>query len=207
MGSTYALRHGGQPSSGLPTEAHARLASAERRLAEREGFEPSVEFPLHTLSKRAPSTTRTSLRLESMICGRSGSDYRKTLLQILVFRDAVCIQRFADAPRSIDAETVSDLLMSSDHLRRFSSISITADSAAGLGNRAVPTEMPRPSASSHFAPSATARRVAVTLRSSHPNVGGPLPGLTTSSQMEPDALDRLCHSVDGMDKRTERVAL
>ena len=31
-------------------------------LAEREGFEPSVEFPLHTLSKRAPSTTRTSLR-------------------------------------------------------------------------------------------------------------------------------------------------
>lgn len=44
-------------------------------------------------------------------------------------------------------------------------------------------------------------------RSSHPNVGGPLPGLTTSSQMEPDALDRLCHSVDGMDKRTERVAL
>jgi hypothetical protein len=32
------------------------------RMAEREGFEPSVEFPLHTLSKRAPSTTRPSLR-------------------------------------------------------------------------------------------------------------------------------------------------
>src|SRR5580704_12360657 len=32
-------------------------------MAEREGFEPSVEFPLHTLSKRAPSTTRTSLRI------------------------------------------------------------------------------------------------------------------------------------------------
>jgi hypothetical protein len=31
-------------------------------MAEREGFEPSVGFPLHTLSKRAPSTTRTSLR-------------------------------------------------------------------------------------------------------------------------------------------------
>ena len=26
------------------------------------GFEPTVEFPLHTLSKRAPSTARTSLR-------------------------------------------------------------------------------------------------------------------------------------------------
>ncbi len=84
--------------------------------------------------------------------------------------------------------------------------SITADSAAGLGNRAVPTEILRPSASSHFAPSATARRAAVS-RSSDPNVGGPLPGLTTSSQMEPGALDRLCHSIDGMDKRPERVAL
>jgi hypothetical protein len=31
--------------------------------AETEGFEPSVELPLHTLSKRAPSATRTSLRL------------------------------------------------------------------------------------------------------------------------------------------------
>jgi hypothetical protein len=34
-----------------------------RRMAEREGFEPSVRFPVHTLSKRAPSTTRTSLRI------------------------------------------------------------------------------------------------------------------------------------------------
>ena len=33
-----------------------------RKLAERVGFEPTVGFPLHTLSKRAPSTTRTSLR-------------------------------------------------------------------------------------------------------------------------------------------------
>ena len=34
-------------------------------LAEREGFEPSVEFPLHTLSKRAPSTARPSLPAHS----------------------------------------------------------------------------------------------------------------------------------------------
>src|SRR6187549_999838 len=39
-------------------------------LAERVGFEPTVEFPLHTLSKRAQSTTLTSLRLESTVCGR-----------------------------------------------------------------------------------------------------------------------------------------
>ncbi len=31
-------------------------------MAERQGFEPWVPFPAHTLSKRAPSTTRTSLR-------------------------------------------------------------------------------------------------------------------------------------------------
>jgi hypothetical protein len=40
-------------------------------MAERVGFEPTVEFPLHTLSKRAPSTTRTSLRLESTTYGRA----------------------------------------------------------------------------------------------------------------------------------------
>src|SRR5579871_6829572 len=31
-------------------------------LAERVGFEPTLEFPLNTLSKRAPSATRPSLR-------------------------------------------------------------------------------------------------------------------------------------------------
>ena len=31
-------------------------------MAVREGFEPSLEFPLNTLSKRAPSTTRPSLQ-------------------------------------------------------------------------------------------------------------------------------------------------
>jgi hypothetical protein len=35
-------------------------------LAERVGFEPTLELPLNTLSKRAPSTTRPSLRSE---CG------------------------------------------------------------------------------------------------------------------------------------------
>src|ERR1035437_3842318 len=32
-------------------------------MAERVGFEPTLEFPLNTLSKRAPSTTRPSLQL------------------------------------------------------------------------------------------------------------------------------------------------
>ncbi len=30
-------------------------------LAERAGFEPAIAFPLYTLSRRAPSTTRTPL--------------------------------------------------------------------------------------------------------------------------------------------------
>src|SRR5579863_779291 len=34
----------------------------EKLMAERQGFEPWIEFPLYTLSKRAPSTTRPSLR-------------------------------------------------------------------------------------------------------------------------------------------------
>ena len=33
------------------------------RLAERVGFEPTIRFPVYTLSKRAPSATRPSLRL------------------------------------------------------------------------------------------------------------------------------------------------
>ena len=31
------------------------------RLAERVGFEPTVELPLHMISSHAPSTTQTSL--------------------------------------------------------------------------------------------------------------------------------------------------
>ncbi len=32
-------------------------------MAEREGFEPSVELPPHSISNAAPSTTRPSLRI------------------------------------------------------------------------------------------------------------------------------------------------
>src|SRR5438046_10722784 len=38
-----------------------QLHSPPQPDTERVGFEPTVEFPPHTLSKRAPSTTRTSL--------------------------------------------------------------------------------------------------------------------------------------------------
>jgi len=34
-------------------------------LAEGEGFEPSIRFPVYTLSKRAPSAARPPLRIEA----------------------------------------------------------------------------------------------------------------------------------------------
>src|SRR4051812_22239425 len=47
------------------------------KLAERVGFEPTLEFPLNTLSKRAPSATRPSLRHfalnECITLGQEGS--------------------------------------------------------------------------------------------------------------------------------------
>jgi hypothetical protein len=38
-----------------------------RRMAEREGFEPSVRFTVHTLSRRAHSTALTPLRRVAII--------------------------------------------------------------------------------------------------------------------------------------------
>ena len=35
-------------------------------MAEREGFEPSVELPLHSISNAAPSTTRPPLRFNGI---------------------------------------------------------------------------------------------------------------------------------------------
>ena len=39
-------------------------------MAEREGFEPPIRFPVYTLSRRAPSTTRPSLRATDWPGGR-----------------------------------------------------------------------------------------------------------------------------------------
>jgi hypothetical protein len=50
-----------------PTPKRTREVSAPPdSMAEREGFEPSVPLQVHTLSKRAPSTTRPSLRIRSL---------------------------------------------------------------------------------------------------------------------------------------------
>src|SRR3954452_24596719 len=114
-------------------------------MAERVGFEPTVEFPLHTLSKRAPSTTRTSLRLDSTICERSGTGYRKTSLHAYPIRHFLLLQSFTDTAVTTRTRIVSDPLMSRDHLRGFSSrsASIKADSAAACCHRLGGARRPR----------------------------------------------------------------
>ena len=58
------------------------------------GFDVRQHARAESISKRAQSTTLTSLRLESMICEQSETVYRKTLLQIVLFRDQTGIQQF-----------------------------------------------------------------------------------------------------------------
>jgi hypothetical protein len=62
--SLKRVTHGDQsPDDDQKLLTTGELQDQDNGMAERVGFEPTVEFPLHTLSKRAPSTTRTSLRL------------------------------------------------------------------------------------------------------------------------------------------------
>jgi hypothetical protein len=39
------------------------IVNVDKKMAEREGFEPSEQSPIHTLSRRAPSATRPPLRV------------------------------------------------------------------------------------------------------------------------------------------------
>ena len=50
------------PKTTMPFKALDGFVGDEDGLADREGFEPSIEFPLYTRSRRAPSTTRPPVR-------------------------------------------------------------------------------------------------------------------------------------------------
>jgi hypothetical protein len=63
-------------------------------------------------SKRAPSTTRTSLRLESTVCERSSIRVSQDALYDYCSRTLACIQRFTDGSERMVEEIVSDLLTS-----------------------------------------------------------------------------------------------
>ena len=51
-----------QPNVPPPCQARRRVRSGASYLAEGAGFEPAMELPPYTLSRRAPSTTRPPLR-------------------------------------------------------------------------------------------------------------------------------------------------
>src|SRR5580658_5218486 len=57
--------HVGYLISVSPTVSQHLKYNKTKELAERVGFEPTLEFPLNTLSKRAPSATRPSLRRDN----------------------------------------------------------------------------------------------------------------------------------------------
>ena len=79
-------------------------------MAEREGFEPSVEFPLHTLSKRAPSTTRTSLHFRINDLRAVDPRLPQDRPDFLVFSDHFWIQRLRGRMGQIATRIVSDPL-------------------------------------------------------------------------------------------------
>src|SRR5690606_6273852 len=74
---------GGRPWKGVSNTracASAQICAQEKpredfgeKMADREGFEPSIEFPLYTRSRRAPSTTRPPVR-PLAADGQSGAD-------------------------------------------------------------------------------------------------------------------------------------
>src|SRR6266511_2823716 len=78
------LRHYCPPHGGI---AGKLLKTKDQSVAERVGFEPTVGFPLHTLSKRAPSTTRTSLRLELATCSDAQLRSRTIVISPPISRD------------------------------------------------------------------------------------------------------------------------
>lgn len=61
------LRYSGLRIQGTATSPSS-AANMDKQMAERAGFEPAVEFPLHTLSRRAPSAARTPLHAKFVCC-------------------------------------------------------------------------------------------------------------------------------------------
>ena len=60
-GTSYVLRT--SEVEILTQQGRAIGRSPDSEMAERVGFEPTVEFPLHSLSRRALSTAQTPLRV------------------------------------------------------------------------------------------------------------------------------------------------
>ena len=58
------------PKTSLPFKVLGNMNDMKNRMADREGFEPSIRLPVYTRSRRAPSTTRPPLRIRMHAIGR-----------------------------------------------------------------------------------------------------------------------------------------
>ena len=73
----------------------------ETGFAERKGFEPSIRLPAYTLSRRAPSTTRTPLYF-SFMCSSILSLYSNgSFFQLLLYLTNMAIQIDLDKRRKM----------------------------------------------------------------------------------------------------------
>ena len=68
------------------------------QLSEREGFEPSVPFRVHTTSNRAPSAARSSLQNNAPVPGAGGIRTPGTLTSSMVF-ETISFNRSDTAPK------------------------------------------------------------------------------------------------------------
>lgn len=59
------------------------MYKVENLLADREGFEPSIRFPVYTLSRRAPSTTRPPVRRAAY--DRRAGDFQGPIRRLCTF--------------------------------------------------------------------------------------------------------------------------
>ena len=77
-------------------------------VAEREGFEPSIRFTVYTLSRRAPSTARTPLRIRAQSLNQGEELFKCKQLKVaereglirLLCRLTLRAARFACCPKS-----------------------------------------------------------------------------------------------------------
>src|SRR3954449_2738035 len=79
-------------------------------MAEREGFEPPVEFPLHTLSRRAPSTTRPSLRALQIVCYTQTALREQHRTSILSNRELYVLQALSSFANSFTSSPAGSAL-------------------------------------------------------------------------------------------------
>jgi hypothetical protein len=87
-----------------------------RFMAERVGFEPTIRFPVYTLSKRAPSATRPSLPWSARV---------------------VCLDSRVRTTASANASSACSILFTSAHLRLAENHSACTFRSPGRGSASV----------------------------------------------------------------------